>query len=29
MIAEEGTHDQLVARHGAYYRLVKEQINMK
>lgn len=25
-IAEQGTHDELVARRGAYYKLVKEQL---
>lgn len=28
-ILEEGTHDELVARHGAYYRLVKEQLDVQ
>lgn len=27
-IMEEGSHEELLARHGAYYRLVKEQIQM-
>lgn len=27
-IAEQGTHDELVARKGAYYKLVKEQLKM-
>lgn len=27
-IAERGTHDELIARHGAYYRLVKNQLEL-